>query len=100
MMKPLRYKRISNQVGGTIGRRESDGNEEVCSRESQQTQNKDFSGPIGKKPLQHRDAALAVWALLRHSAVNGICSKQRHENQYQSGDWRERSSGQKRNPRL
>jgi len=48
MMQPLWYKRISNQVRGTICGRESDSNNEVSSGKSQQAQNEDFPCPIGK----------------------------------------------------
>src|SRR5213080_373523 len=48
MMQPLWYKRISNQVRGTICGRESDSNNEVSSGKSQQAQNEDFPRPIGK----------------------------------------------------
>ena len=58
-----------DEVRRPVRRRESDGDDEVGRRESQQDQHEYLAAPLWKQPLEHGNAALSVGAGLRNTLI-------------------------------
>ncbi len=56
---------VLHDVGGGVGGREGDGDDEVGGDEAEQDQDEELALPPGQQALQHGDRALAVRALAR-----------------------------------
>ena len=57
-------------MGGGVGGREGDGDDEVGGHEAEQHQDEELALPPRQEPLQHRDRALTVEALGGDAAVD------------------------------
>ncbi len=100
MIHPCRHERIGDDVRGGVGCRERDGDDEVGRRKPEQHENEDFAAPPRQQFLEHRDAALAMRAVLRHATVNRQRAKEGEEDEDNGRDRRERARGQERDAGL
>jgi hypothetical protein len=62
---------VVNDVLGGVGRRERDGTDAVCRRESPQNEHERLPAPARQQIFEHRDAALAIGADGRDPVVHG-----------------------------
>lgn len=92
--------RVLDQVGRSVRRGQGDGDEEVSRGEAEQGQDEQLPLPEGQQPLQHRDRALAVRALLSHPAVDGQGARQGDDHQHDGGDGGEQSGSEGGDARL
>src|SRR5207342_2231824 len=73
--------RVLQDMGGGVGSRERDGDDEVGSHEAEQHKDEELALPPRQQPLQHRDRALAVGALGGDAAVDREGAEQRQEDE-------------------
>ena len=66
----LRDERVADDVRGRVGGRQRDGDDEVGRGESEQAEDERLAAPARQQLLEHRDAALAVRAVLRDAGVD------------------------------
>ena len=92
--------RILQDVGGGVGRREGDRDDEVGGHEAEQHQHEELALPPRQEPLQHRDRALAVGALGGDAAVDGEGAEQGQQDQQDGRDRRQHPGGEGRDARL
>ena len=78
--------RVLQDMGGRVGGREGDGDDEVGGHEAEQDQHEELALPPGQEPLQHRDRALAMGALGRHPSVDRERPQQGQQDQQDGRD--------------
>ena len=92
--------RIFHQVGGGIGGREGDGDDEVCGSEAKQEQDEGLAPPPGKETPEHEDRSLTVGAFIGDLLVDGQRAEECHDDEDDGGDWRERTGSDECDARL
>jgi hypothetical protein len=85
-VQDVRDERVLQDMGGGVGGREGDGDDEVGGHEAEQYEHEELALPPGQEPLQHRDRALAVRALSGDVAVDREGAEQGEEDQQDGRD--------------
>ena len=85
---------LLDDVRGRVRGRERDGDDEVGRREPEQAQHERLAAPARQQLLEHRDAALAVRAVLGDAAVDRQRAEQRQQDEDERRDRRERAGGE------
>jgi hypothetical protein len=85
---------IFQDVGGGVGGREGDGDDEVGGHEAEQGQDEELASPPRQQPLQHGDRALAVRALGGDAAVDREGAEQGQQDQQDGRDRRQHPGGE------
>ena len=96
----VRHKRILDEVGGRIGGRQGDGDEEVGRGEAEEHQDEDLARPSGQQMLQHGDRSLAVRRLAGHIPVDRQRTEQGQRDEDDGRERRERPGGEGGDTRL
>ncbi|CAM5319542.1 hypothetical protein STANM337S_00758 [Streptomyces tanashiensis] len=91
---------VLDEVGGGVGRRQGDGDEEVGRGEAEEGEDEELALPEGQQSRQHGDGALAARALLGDPPVDGQGAGQGDDHQDDRGDGGEQSGGQGRDAGL
>ena len=90
-----RQVRVLDQVRGRVGGRQRHRDDEVGRREAEQGQHEQLALPERQQPLEHRDRALAVRALLGHPAVDRERAEQGQGDQHEGRDRGEQAGGER-----
>jgi hypothetical protein len=85
-VQDVRDQRVLQDMGGGVGGRQGDGDDEVGGHKTEQDQDEELALPPGQEPLQHRDRALTVRALGRDPAVDREGAEQGEEDQQDGRD--------------
>jgi hypothetical protein len=78
--------RVLQHVGGGVGGREGDGDDEVGGHKAEQHQHEELALPPGQQPLQHGDRPLTMRALGRDPAVDREGTEQGQQDQQDGRD--------------
>ena len=100
MVEQSRHERVADDVRGGVGRRERDGDHEVGGGEPEQAEHEGLAAPARQQLLEHRDAALAVGAVLGDAPVDRQRAEERQQDEDERGDGREGAGGDERDARL
>ena len=86
---------VLDDVGGGVGGRQGDGDDEVGGDEPEQGEDEELALPPGEQVLEHGDGALAVRALPGHAAVDRQGPEEGQQDEDQRGDGRQGPGGQR-----
>ena len=87
--------RVLDEVSARVGRRQGDRDDKAGRDEADEHEDEQFARPIGEQPFEHRQAAIAVRALLRDPPIHRQGPQQGDEHENEGGEWRQ-GSGRKR----
>jgi hypothetical protein len=99
-VQEARDQRVLQDMGGGVGRRQGDGDDEVGGHKAEQDQDEQLALPPRQQPLQHGDRALAVRALGRDPAVDREGPEHGQQDQQDGRDRRQHPGGQGGDARL
>ncbi len=85
---------VLDQVRRGVGRRQGHGDDEVGGREAQQGKDEQLPLPEAEQPLEHRDRALTMGALLGDAVIDRQGSGEGERHEHQRRDRREEAGGQ------
>ena len=92
--------RVLDDVRGRVRGRQGHRDQEVGGGEPEQHQHEQLALPEGQQPLEHRDRALAVRALLRHPPVDRQRPEQGQRDQHQGRERGQHAGGERGDARL
>jgi len=93
-VQEMRGEGVLDDVGGGVGGREGDGDDEVGGHEAEQGEDEELALPPPQQVLEHGDRAFAMRALAGDPAVDRQGPQQRQQDEDQRGDGREGAGGQ------
>jgi len=99
-LEEARDQRVLQDMGGGVGGRERDGDDEVGGHEAEQDQDEQLALPPRQEPLQHRDRALTMGALGGDTAVDREGAEQGQQDQQDGRHRRQDAGGQGSDARL
>src|SRR3954463_12577755 len=85
---------VLDDVGGGVGRRQGDSDDETRGDEAEQAEDEELARPPAQEVFEHRDGALTMRALPRDAAVDREGTAEGQEDQDERGDGREGARGE------
>jgi hypothetical protein len=99
-LEEARDQRVLQDMGGGVGGREGDGDDEVGGHKAEQDQDEELALPPRQEPLQHRDRALTVGTLGGDAAVDREGAEHGQQDEQDGRDGRQDAGGQGGDARL